>query len=313
MAPQVAICIITCKRPEGLARLLDALGRLTFCEDRPEPLGIIVVDNDSSASSKSVCETQTTTLPWPLDYVTEPKRGIPFARNTAFAVAVNDKNDLVAFIDDDEIPEPNWLDELLRVQRIYDADVVAGPVLSDLGPSPPAWAVEGGFYERRRFATGSPIENAFTGNVLFRTRTVTAALGSRPFNEEMALTGGTDAYLSKELLLRGAKMIWADTAIVTETVPPSRMSAHWLLRRAFRAGVSRALTTRQLSPTRLDRLRCAMLGPLHIGRGIARLPLSVIRGKHRSLAAARDAAFGAGLVAGSLGYHYDEYTTVHGS
>ena len=60
------------------------------------------------------------------------------ARNAALD---NRRNaDYVCFIDDDEVPDPRWLDELIRVQAEYDADVVTGPVLSSVSAqNVPAW------------------------------------------------------------------------------------------------------------------------------------------------------------------------------
>jgi GT2 family glycosyltransferase len=37
--------------------------------------------------------------------------------------------DSVAFVDDEEVPDPRWLQELLIVQSRYGANVVCGPVL----------------------------------------------------------------------------------------------------------------------------------------------------------------------------------------
>ena len=45
----------------------------------------------------------------------EGRRGIPQARNAAVAVAL-ERADFVAFIDDDEVPSPLWLAELLRLR-----------------------------------------------------------------------------------------------------------------------------------------------------------------------------------------------------
>ena len=62
----------------------------------------VVVDNDADESSRAVVTAAK--LPWPVVYVVEPERGIPFARNRAVREAAD--SDFVVFIDDDEIPEP---------------------------------------------------------------------------------------------------------------------------------------------------------------------------------------------------------------
>jgi glycosyltransferase involved in cell wall biosynthesis len=302
MTARVAICVITCRRPEGLAHLLDSLANLTFRD--PPDLRVVVVDNDPDGSAAAVCSNHR--LPWPLALHHEPRRGIPIARNTAVAHAGD--VDWIAFIDDDEIPVPHWLDELLRVQRSSRADVVAGPVLSDLGEHPPTWAVRGRFFERPRRPTGTRIENAFTGNVLYCRN----LLGNAPFNEEMALMGGSDAYLSRELCRRHARMVWADEAVVTEKVPASRMRVTWVWRRAFRAGVSRSYAEQKLARSMFERARAAAQGPRSLGKNIVRSPLALVRGWHGGIEAARRVCYGAGMVAGTVGVRYQEYATVHG-
>ena len=163
---KIAVCMITLQRPEGLRRLLTGINALTFRAQPPE-LEIIVVDNDSSRSAEEVCNALRPTMNWPLRYDVEPRRGIPFARNKAVACAI-DGADFVAFIDDDEEPEPSWLDELLWVQRRYDADVVTGPVLPRFPANVPGWVVKDGIFESYRYRTGQHRDKAYTGNVLVR-------------------------------------------------------------------------------------------------------------------------------------------------
>ena len=62
-----------------------------------------------------------------MEYALEPIVGIPYARNRALEMAMA-ADDLIAFLDDDEVPSEQWLAELLRVWREYSADVVFGPV-----------------------------------------------------------------------------------------------------------------------------------------------------------------------------------------
>src|SRR5690606_359612 len=112
--PAVALCIVTCRRPDGLRRLLLALNSLKFREWCRPNIRVIVVDNDPESRSIELCRSLAPDLRWPVTATTEPRRGIPFARNTALKVAGTDV-DFVAFVDDDEVPDPHWLDELLHV------------------------------------------------------------------------------------------------------------------------------------------------------------------------------------------------------
>jgi len=99
LTASVAIC--THERPEDLKRALAALNAL-----RPAPLEKLVIDNaPSTEATRLVVEGFAD-----VRYVHEPERGLNVARNRALRTA---RGDVVAFVDDDAVPEPEWLDGLM--------------------------------------------------------------------------------------------------------------------------------------------------------------------------------------------------------
>lgn len=305
---KVAVCVCTLHRPLGLERLLEALGRLTFRGPAPE-VEVVVVDNDPAGSAGPVCREAREALPWPLRWCVEAERGIPQARNRAIREAGD--ADCLAFIDDDEVPSPEWLDELLAVMREHDADAVAGPVLPRFEGRVARWLEEGGFFDRPRAPTGTPVEYVGTGNVLFRGALLRSL--SPAFDPSLALTGGSDTHLSIRLARRGAKMVWADRAEVTDYVPESRATGRWLLQRSFRSGMVITLAERDVDPSAralATRLAKAFGRVLH---GAALLPPSALRGRAAALRALRSASRGVGMLAGTLGVRYQEYRKIHGA
>ena len=153
--------------------------------------------------------------------------------------------DFVAFLDDDEIACREWLAELLRVQRSTGADVVTGTVLPAFEVDPPTWMVDGGFFERRRYPTGHRLPYARTSNVLIAAPVIAAA-GPAPFAEALALNGGDDTHFFMRAHDQGFSIVWADDAVVHETIPASRLSARWLLMREYRRGNTLSLCLRDL-------------------------------------------------------------------
>jgi glycosyltransferase involved in cell wall biosynthesis len=99
--PTVSVVICTRERPADLARALDAVRSL-----QPPPLETIVVDNapTSDATREVVARAEFA------KYVREDRRGLDAARNRALREA---RGDIVAFTDDDAVPEPGWLQGLL--------------------------------------------------------------------------------------------------------------------------------------------------------------------------------------------------------
>ena len=309
--PPVVICVATHCRPLGLERLLKGLNALTFNSCLLQSVTIIVVDNDPARSAAATCEALGSSSRWPLDYVAESRRGIPFARNAAVNRARALGAKLLAFIDDDEVPESNWLEQLLRVMRESGAGVVTGPVLPAFEEQVPPWIERGRFFDRERHRTGSFQDGAATNNVLLRLDLL--ADMPAPFDERRPLSGGTDTRLFRRIVSAGHKIAWADDAVVHEWNPSSRLTARWLMRRAFRVSSNWSSTERELQPelgVRAARVAKAMA---RIAQGLVLLPVGVLAGRHVLVRVGQLVATGACFIAGMTGHELDEYRVTHGS
>lgn len=96
----VAVC--TRDRTEDLQRCLDALMRLP--DDGQE---ILVIDNAPSTDATERLVKGYARV----RYVREDRPGLDCARNRALSEA---RHEVVAFTDDDSVPDPNWLRAILR-------------------------------------------------------------------------------------------------------------------------------------------------------------------------------------------------------
>ena len=310
VASRVAICIATYRRPRMLATLLKALDRQVFQKARPPLVTVVVIDNDVAESARPTVERAGIRSRWPLHYAVEPRRGISHARNCG-VVAVGRECDFVVFVDDDELPRRNWLDELLSVQARENADVVAGPVLARFDELPPAWVERGRFFVRPRYRTGHPLSVAGAGNVLVRTGVLTEQPG--PFAPQFALSGAEDTHLFMRLQRLGARMVWADEAVVDERVPKTRLNVRWLLQRAYRGGNGFARCELDVRPGARVRWTRALKGAARVAQGVALLAVAPAYGLCGLVDASARVCLGLGMLTGVLGYGYDEYRQVHGA
>lgn len=227
----VGICIATFRRPQGLKRILNSIAKLEFAECRNFEVAVFVVENDSTRASEPVVESCRDLLRWPLYYGIESSRGYSHVRNRLVEMATAEGMDYIAFIDDDEVAEPQWLDELLKYAQQTRAEVVLGPVLSHFEEPVPSWLAAA--FDRRRHENGHQVgaRDFRTGNVLLRTDILRNVDG--PFCHAFALTGGEDSHLGRTLERSGTKFVWADDAIVIESVPQSRANMSWVLKKSY--------------------------------------------------------------------------------
>jgi len=307
---KVAICIITYKRPEGLVRLLNGLNCLCFERVACPEVNVHLVDNDLDGSAQSVYKTFEKDFQFSLTYDVEPQRGISYARNRSVA-AIEEDTDFVVFIDDDEVPERSWLEELLVVQSQHDADVVHGRVVPHFQEDVPLWIKKGNFFEPYRYETGQSLEAAYTNNSLIKASLITSE--GNVFDERFALTGGEDSYFFRTLHHHGHSLIWADKAVVYDWVPPSRMNMKWILMRAYRSCLTYTIWEKEIKASILTKIIVFCKAIAQIVLGLFMLLPSLFLRRHMIAKALLHLCKGAGRLSGLVGFRYKEYQTIHGS
>lgn len=226
---QVDVCVATYKRPDLLLSLLDSLVKQELGLNLT--MRVIVVDNDSEESSKDTVNILKKEYPFPLFYFSEPRQGISYARNKALD---NASAEYIAFLDDDEVAEPNWLKSLFDTLLTTNSDVVFGPVIGVLPEYAPDWTRSHASFQRPRLKTGAVVKYGASGNVIFKASILVSP--HQAFDHDFGLTGGGDTEFFYRLHLAGKKLIWCDEAMVKEDVPDNRLTLQWVFKRSFRGG-----------------------------------------------------------------------------
>lgn len=304
---RVVIAIITYRRPDDLRAVLpQVLDQVAEAHRRyGVEFSVLVVDNHADATGRRVIDQLSDDR---VRYVVEPMPGIAAARNRALRESSDD--DVLIFIDDDERPEPGWLESLLETYRSTCADAVSGAVISSFSGPLDEWIVAGKFFSRRRLTTGTSIDVAATNNLLLDLATV-RRLGLC-FDERFGQSGGSDTLFTRSLVSSGARMVWCDEAVVVDHVPAERMTRRWVLLRALRSGNSWSRTSIVLAESGLQRLRVRVsltaLGLPRVVGGVARYVVGAItRSPGHRASGLRTLARGSGMISGAYGYVYREY------
>jgi cellulose synthase/poly-beta-1,6-N-acetylglucosamine synthase-like glycosyltransferase len=227
--------VCTQHRAVELDRCLAGLGRLDY--PRYE---VIVVDNTSGDDSvRWLAEAASARC------VVEPTLGLSRARNTGVRAA---RGELVAFIDDDAVPEPSWLDAHARAFEDPSVAATTGRILAgspdtsaaqawaaaeDLGATPfrvdrttPDW------FERANFGGVGVGPNMVFRSVLFESgwgfrESLGLGNGERPLGEE--------DYAFFDLIREGHTVAYIPEAVVYHQRPAS-MSELRLKRRRLARG-----------------------------------------------------------------------------
>ena len=107
--PGITVIVCTRDRPLQLEHCLRGLSRQTYSE-----FDVLVVDNASAFPVLELCRRHG------VGYILEPATGLSRARNLGARTA---RGDLIAYIDDDAIADPGWLNALVR--EFADPEVAA--------------------------------------------------------------------------------------------------------------------------------------------------------------------------------------------
>ena len=230
----VDVCVCTFRRP-SLAATLASLKAQSLPADR---FRIIVADNDHEPSARALVEEALQASGGFL-YLHAPARNISVARNACIDVATAD---YVAWIDDDEVADPDWLERLIEALEENDCDAVFGSVQALYPDDAPPWSVSADLHSIRPVQTRRGVDTGFTSNALVKR----VVIGERRFDPDLGRSGGEDTDFFTRLHADGARFAAAPGAVVRETVGQERLRLSWLLSRAFRSGQTHA--RRHLTP-----------------------------------------------------------------
>lgn len=233
--PVIALCVPTFRRNDLLRDCLASLSALRI------PAGSrivqIVADNDADAGARRVCGELGGKLPWPVQYVVEPRRGLAAVRNRLLEEALRHGAEWIAFLDDDERPDPAWLERHLDSLRRFNAAVSTGPVVQ---PETPGSAER---LARSGRETGAVPRHVACNNVVFHAK-LAADQGLR-FDPRFDFLGGEDFDFFDASARAGNAHVWNAEALVYETVPPERATSRYLFLRHFSGAINSVVRYRK--------------------------------------------------------------------
>lgn len=241
----IVLAVCTYRRPDGLLKLLEALTSLNDIEG----LSVVVADNDKAGEGIAVCKALPADYPIPVETIMQTSSGISAVRNAVAHKALSLEPDIVAFLDDDEWPEPQWLSEHLRIMQEHNADVVGGPTRPEFPPHADPALHDNPYYGADlQLPDGSACQLQAGGNFVIKARVLQQYAPSF-FHEDFSHTGSEDLAFFTQLAHDGHRMFWAARAVVYEPVPESRLAPDWLQQRVVNIHNSRVRVMQRLQPS----------------------------------------------------------------
>ncbi len=279
-------------------------------------LEVHIVDNASDSTLAEDVQIWGTTTPVPLRYWIEPRRGIPYARNTACEQSLKHQADWVVFIDDDELACKGWLNAYAKAVSQYTADAYTGPVKYIFPSDSADWLANKNKYGT---ADGANQTRAATNNVMIAKHVISTDGMNLSFDNQMTMTGGSDSDFFKRVVADGGKIVFVKNALVSEEVLPNRISIFWRLKRKHRSSSNRIYIYIKLygfKRTILISLKKSVEHLLHGTIGLICSPLFLVAGKNkfkrRFYHALRHYAELSGILFGLFGRHPQPYRVTDG-
>jgi GT2 family glycosyltransferase len=241
MTTSVIICAYTDARWQQLLCAAESVRTQTTSVDEL----LIVIDHNDELRHRAA-----QAVPWARVVPSTGRAGLSGARNTGIAASTGE---VVLFLDDDAVAEPDWVRHLLapyRDPQVLGVGGAAHPVWEQSAPG--WWPAEFGWvvgcsYRGQPVST-APVRNLMGCNMSLR-RTVLDAVGG--FNEGLG-RGADDALGCEETelciragrLIPAGKFLFEPKAVVHHWVPESRSSWKYFWARCWAEGASKARVAR---------------------------------------------------------------------
>jgi GT2 family glycosyltransferase len=312
MGARITAVVCTHNRAAYLAKALASLARQSLPRTEYD---ILVVDNASTDETRRVVDEHRASTP-NLGYAFEPRLGLAHARNRGARVATGT---LVAYLDDDAVASPQWLETLVEIfTRVRPEPGCAGGRIDPVWEAPRPdwlgdtllpyltildWAPEPCTLGPTQFIAGA--------NMAFPRRLLEAVGGFPP---DLGRTGSgllsnEELAVQRVLRTRGYSCFYHPEARVAHHVPRSRLTRAYFRRRFYWQGVSDArLTLDGERPSALTRARSVLAGSRIGVRSV--LSLLPLRADARRFARHCETLRRIGYLVTMLGAHRGEISTV---
>ena len=262
MSILISAIICTHNRVDYLPKAIQSLIDQSIPKDTYE---IIIVDNCSTDSTRE--EAARFSQQANIRYIYEPTLGLSHARNAGWRTA---KGRYAAYLDDDAIACPVWLQTIIevfetvvprpgcvggKVEPIWEAprpawlsdDLVTGLTVIDWSPTPFALPDL-----RQQWLAGVNI--AFPVEVLERLRGFVSGLD----RAGKKLLSSGDVFLEKQIVQAGFSCFYHPEMAVAHHIQKARLQQRWFTRRYYWQGISdAAMQLLEETPSRSECVRLA--------------------------------------------------------
>jgi GT2 family glycosyltransferase len=277
MSGHVAVSVIVCAHSSERTEMLRAtLASLLAQSAQPHEI-IAVIDHN-----ESLLATISSQYPAIRVLANSGQQGLSGARNTGIAAA---QGEVVAFIDDDALADPQWLQQLCRHYADPHVMAVGGHIAPIWPQGRPAWFAEEfdwvvGCSYRGQPTTLADIRNLIGCNMSFR-RAIFARIGG--FSTDLGRAGNDAAGCEEtELCIRArrafprSRILYAPEALVSHMLAEARTTRSYFKARCRAEGRSKALVVDRAGTAdglSSERAYVTKVLPSGVLRGIADLVL----------------------------------------
>jgi len=247
----VTVCICTHNRPSYLRDCLEGLRRQTA---GPDHFSILVVDSASHHDEAAEIALLVAAIP-NARMVRVERPGVSLARNVGAAAT---DTDYIAYIDDDAVPEPDWIERILHVIREGRPALIGGRILPLWEAPLPAWwpaSLRGSLSiieaEGRGEYRGSGLPKdlePYGANMVVHLPALRAVGGFVESSGRVGdmLLSDEEVQLAWRLQAAGYSARYDSRIVVQHQIQAARLTPSWLLSRLYWQGVSTVLTRRRL-------------------------------------------------------------------
>lgn len=299
----VVLCVGTYRRNEPLAVLLDSV--LVAAEHAKDlaAVGAVVVDDNADGRAREVVDRYAGRFELGIEYRQVGKGNISLVRNEAIEAGIA-MGEWLAMTDDDCEVSPQWITDLVTMQRRTGVDVVTGQCHTRVPAGSPAWLTEQPFLDEGplAFEDGAEVDVAGTHNSLISSAWLRAHPEHR-FEPRLGVVGGEDMVFFRTAARLGMRIRFSTTAEVWGNESVERTTFAYRRRVAFWLGNTMAVTTQELGTA--SRPRVALRGAKTSVMGALRPMQRLVRRQSPQWRYALTQVLqGAGQVAGAAGLRH---------